>query len=138
MIHINPSGDFLKKADKKNKSEAQPIKSRVIKPISPDGTVSALLTDLHDLNKFSAKPITELYFRRWEVENHYRDEKIFLEIEKFHTGTVNGILQALFAVFTMTVISKTLMRLSALGNAEPQFKNAVMTRKDTQSRIALV
>jgi len=60
-----------------------------------------------------------LYFRRWEVENHYRDEKIYLEIEKFHTKTVNGILQELLAVLIMTVISKTLMQLSLSGDTEP-------------------
>ena len=125
LIHIDPSGNFLKNADKKIKSEAKPIKLRVIKLISPDGTVSVLLTDLYDKNKFPAKLVTELYFRRWEVENHYRDEKVFLEIEKFHAKTVNGILQELFAVLIMTVISKTLMRLTLSDSAEPQFKNAV-------------
>ncbi len=127
MIHIEPSGNFLKKAGMKNESEAKPIKLRVIKLISPDGTVSVLLTDLYDVKKFTREQITELYFRRWEVENHYRDEKIFLEIEKFHTKTCNGIRQELFAVLIMTVISKTLMRLSLSEGAEPQFKNAVMT-----------
>ncbi|MCP4157196.1 MAG: IS4 family transposase [bacterium] len=130
VIHISPSANFLKKADNKKKSEAEPIKQRVIKLVSPDGTVSVLLTDLYDMKKFSAKLITELYFRRWEVENHYRDEKIFLEIEKFHTRTVNGVLQELFAVLIMTVISKTLMQLSLSGDAEPQFKNAVMALAD--------
>ncbi|MCP4150016.1 MAG: IS4 family transposase [bacterium] len=130
VIHIDPSGNFLKKAHKKNKSEAKPIKLRVIKLTAPDGTVSVLLTTLYDKKKFSAKLVTELYFRRWEVENHYRDEKIFLEIEKFHTKTCNGIRQELFAVLIMTVISKTLMRLTFSDGAEPQFKNAVMTLAD--------
>lgn len=130
LIDIDPSGNFLKKADKKSKSQAKPIKLRVIKLISPDGTVSVLLTDLYDAKKFSCKQITELYFRRWEVENHYRDEKIFLEIEKFHTKTCNGIRQELFAVLIMTVISKTLMQLTLSGDTEPQFKNAVMALAD--------
>ncbi len=130
VIYINPSSNFLKKADNKKKSEAEPIKLRVIKSVSYDGTVSVLLTNPHDKKKFTAKLITELCFRRWKVENHYRDEKIFLEIEKFHTRTVNGILLELFAVLSMTVISKTLMRLSLSGDAEPQFKNAVMTLAD--------
>ena len=130
VIHIDPSGNFLKKADNKDKSEAKPIKLRVIKLVSYDGTVSVLLTDLYDKKKFPVKLIIELYFRRWEVENHYRDEKIYLEIEKFHTKTSNGIRQELFAVLIMTVISKTLMQLSPSGDLEPQFKNAVMTLAD--------
>ena len=135
MIHINPSGNFLKKADKKSKSQAKPIKLRVIKLISPDGTLSVLLTDLYDVKKFPPEQITKLYFRRWEVENHYRDEKIFLEIEKFHTRTCNGILQELFAVLIMTVISKTLMQLTFSDDAEPQFKNAVMTLADEAAML---
>ncbi len=130
VIHIAPSGNFLKKADNKKKSEAEPIKLRVIKLVSYDGTLSVLLTNLSNKKKFSAELIIKLYFRRWEVENHYRDEKIYLEIEKFHAKTGNGIRQELFAVLIMTVISKTLMQLSASGDLEPQFKNAVMTLAD--------
>jgi len=128
VVHIDPSSNFIKKADIQGKSK--PIKLRVIKLTSPDGTESVLLTDLYDMKKFSAEQVTELYFRRWEVENHYRDEKIFLEIEKFHTKTANGIRQELFAILIMTVISKTLMQLVLAGDAEPQFKNAVMALAD--------
>ena len=130
VIHIDPSSNFLKKTDNKIKSEAKQIKLRVIKLVSNDGTLSVLLTNLSAKKKFSAKMIIRLYFRRWEVENHYRDEKIYLEIEKFHTKTGNGIRQELFAVLIMTVISKTLMQLSPSGETEPQFKNAVMTLAD--------
>ncbi len=98
----------------------------VIKLISNDGTVSVLLTNLFGKNEFSQKEIIDLYFKRWEIENHYRDEKIYLEIEKFHSKTCNGIQQELFAVLIMTVISKTLMVLSSHGEIEPQFKNSVM------------
>jgi len=126
VIYINPSSNFLKKVDNNKKSEAKPIKLRAIKLVSYDGTLSVLLTDLLSKKKFSAKQIIKLYFRRWEVENHYRDEKIYLEIEKFHTKTCNGIRQELFAVLIMTVISRTLMQLSPSGDLEPQFKNAVM------------
>lgn len=53
-----------------------------------------------------------------------------MEIEKFHTKTVNGIFQELFAAMIMTVISRTLMVLSSEiqnnGIEEFQFKNAIM------------
>lgn len=54
-----------------------------------------------------------------------------LEIEKFHSKTVNGILQELYAVMIMSVISRTLMvvgsQLFFSGKQELQFKNAILT-----------
>jgi len=60
VIHIDPSSNFLKKADNKKKSEAKPIKLRAIKLVSYDGTLSVLLTNLSDKKKFSAKHIIKL------------------------------------------------------------------------------
>lgn len=67
----------------KQRRELKPIKLRIIKLVSPDGTVSVLLTDLFSKRKYGCDEIIDLYFRRWEVENYYRDEKITLQIEKF-------------------------------------------------------
>jgi len=66
------------------------------------------------------------------VENYYRDEKVFLEIEKFHSKTPNGIRQELFAIIAMTVITRILMVTvedsnEAADKSEPQFKNSIMT-----------
>ena len=54
-----------------------------------------------------------------------------LEIEKFHSKTINGIFQELYAVMIMAVISRTLMVLTSEaysnGEEELQFKNAMMS-----------
>ena len=108
-----------------------------------------IFTDLLDAATFSREEIADLYRRRWEVETHYRDEKVHLDVETFHTRGVNGIHQELFAVAIMAVIARTLMALSmelapdedeshaAAAPAsstksrgtkpEPQFKNAIMS-----------
>jgi len=56
---------------------------------------------------------------------------VTLEIEKFHSKTANGILQELYAVMIMSVISRTLMAVSSQlffsGKQELQFKNAILT-----------
>ncbi len=63
----------------------------------------------------------------------YRDEKTFLEIEKFHSRTPDGIRQELYAIMVMALISRMLMFIAdetADGKkweSEPQFKNAIMT-----------
>ena len=41
--------------------------------------------------------------RRWEIEGYYRDEKVVMEIEKFHTKTINGILQELYAAIIRSI-----------------------------------
>jgi hypothetical protein len=99
-----------------------------------------------DIKHFSRKEIIELYFRRWEIESYYRDEKIFIDVDTFHSRTVNGILQELFAALIMSVIARILMVISisqpkenktearskknikktTKTMPEPQFKNSVM------------
>jgi hypothetical protein len=65
------------------------------------------------------------------IEDHYRTEKVTLEIEKFHGRTSNRVHQELFTAVIMSVITRTLMVLTARihcdRSAEFQFKNAIMT-----------
>ncbi|MBF0591960.1 MAG: hypothetical protein HQL02_07720 [Nitrospirae bacterium] len=61
------------------------------------------------------------------LEGGYRDEKVSLEIEKFHSKTVNGIMQELYAIMIMSVIARVLIALSEEDRGqELQFKNTVM------------
>lgn len=111
--------------------KATPIRLRVIRLVSPEGEISVLLTNLPEEDRFSAEAVIALYFRRWAVEVHYRDEKTFLEIETFHSRTENGIRQELFAILVMAVISRMLMSLAPHPDpaidAEPQFKHTMIT-----------
>jgi hypothetical protein len=111
--------------------QSKPLTLRVIRMISPDGELSVLLTNLQDEVRFPAPAVIELYFRRWAVEVHYRDEKTSLAIETFHSQTENGIRQELFAILIMAVIARTLMALMTdpdhPASAEPQFKHAIIT-----------
>lgn len=130
-VWITPTSNYLYKVPRKNRSAVKPLKLRVIRLVAPDGTVSALLTNLYDKRAFPIEEIIDLYFRRWEVETSYRDEKTVLQIENFHSKTCNGVRQELFAIVIMTVISRTLMQLATQAflddTYEPQFKNAIIT-----------
>ena len=130
VIWVDPTNKYLMKISRKDRKKIKPIKLRIIKLHSPDGTLSVLLTNLFDKTEFPKHEIIALYFRRWEIESYYRDEKIFLEIEKFHSKTCNGIRQEMFAAVIMSVISRTLMMLSShvfhSQVVEPQFKNSIM------------
>lgn len=130
-ITIVPSGSFMSKITAAQRKGITSLKLRIIRMVSPDGTVSVLLTNLYDTEKFPMQEIINLYFKRWELESYYRDEKVVLEVESFHGRTCNSIRQELFAAAIMTVISRTLMIISSHifsdKAGEPQFKNAVMT-----------
>lgn len=107
------------------------ITVRAIRLQSPDGTLSALLTNLLDAQRFPAATLIALYFRRWAVETQYRDEKTSLDIETFHSHTENGIRQELFAILLVAVIARMLMVLMTdrdhPSGAEPQLKHAIIT-----------
>lgn len=131
FIVITPSNKYLQRMTATQRRKAKGIQLRVIKLVSPDGTVSVLLTNLLNKNIFPKEDIVDLYFRRWTIEDHYRTEKVSLEIEKFHGRTSNSIRQELFTAVIMSVIARTLMVLTSriLGekDAEYQFKNCIMT-----------
>jgi hypothetical protein len=131
IIEIAPTKKSKAKFPKCERKKLRPIKLRVIRMVTHDGTLSVLLTNLFDKTEFSRESIIKLYFRRWTVEEYYRDEKVYLEVEKFHSKNCNGIRQELFAAMIMSVIARILMVLSSNKEdsqvVEPQFKNAVMT-----------
>ena len=111
--------------------QQQAIQLRVLRLESPDGTLSILITNLLNRALYSSESITNLYFRRWKIEEQYREEKTYLDIETFHSRSENGIRQELLAVLIMCVISRTMMALMTENSPEkkhtPQFKNAIIS-----------
>ncbi len=130
IIYINPSKKYLNSLKPSEREKQVPIKVRVIKLINSEGKLSVLLTNLHDFKQYPIEEVRDLYYRRWGVEVYYRDEKESIEIEKFHSKNYNGIMQELYAVVTMSIIARLLMRIAHEQDnkeAEPQFKHAVVT-----------
>jgi len=128
-IIITPSSNYIHRTNAKQRKKACLIQLRAVRLENPDGTLSVLLTNLLNKNAFPKEQIIDLYFRRWAIEGHYRNEKTVLGIEQFHGKTSNSIRQELFAVLIMTVIARTLMVLASKNlnaGAECQFKNAIM------------
>ena len=130
LIYIQPSQTYLSECTKEQRENAKPILLRAIRLVSPDGTTSVLLTNLTDKSNFPVQDIIDLYFERYRIEEHYRNDKIILEIECFHSKCPNGIRQELFAAAIMTTITRLLINLTNQsyenGRIEPQFKNAVL------------
>jgi hypothetical protein len=130
-ILLAPSNNYLDGLSHRQRKKAKVIQLRIIRLLSPDGTVSVLLTNLLNQSRFPTEDIVSLYFRRWEVETNYRNEKAVLEIEEFHGKSPNSIRQELYAVTIMSVIARTLMVVTSRVHGTSadgfQFKNAIMT-----------
>jgi hypothetical protein len=131
IIWITPSNKALAKLSPRQRKRLKAIKLRVLLLESPDGPVSVLITNLLETIAFARKDLITLYFRRWTLEDSYRDENVTLEIEHFHSRTPHGIRQELFSAMILTVIARTLMVLAAnqvlADERECQFKNALLT-----------
>ena len=89
------------------------------------------ITNLMDFKKYKMEEIIGLYNRRWEVETHYRNEKVLLEIEKFHSKNVNGVKQEIYASAMVINIARIFMELcnqmeGDKRNGYPQFMNAIV------------
>lgn len=132
VIWLVPSDTFKRSLTKAERKTLTPLKLRIIRLTHPDGTLSAVLTNLFDQRLFPCPCVVDLYYRRWAIENHYRDEKVGFEIERFHSKTVNGIQQELFAILIVCVIARVVTALSVSSealetehcNQAPQLKNA--------------
>ena len=130
-IWMTPSHSARAKLSPRQRKRLKAIKVRVILLQHPDGTVSVLITNLLNRAVYPRQQILDLYFRRWALESYYKDEKVTLQLETFHSRTSNGIRQELFAAMFMTVLSRTLMMLAQqlyLQNHQRcQFTHAILT-----------
>jgi len=134
-LWLTPSDTFKRSLTPAQRRALAPIRLRAMRLEAPDGTVSVLLTNLLDTRRFPRTTIIALYWRRWAVETHYRDEKTLQHIEQFHSHTPHGIRQELFAILIGCVIARTLTALSvpsesletAQSLVQPQLKNALMS-----------
>jgi Transposase DDE domain len=134
-LWLTPSDTFKRSLTPAQRRTLAPLRLRAIRLEAPDGAVSVLLTNLVDLRRFPRAAIIALYWRRWAVETHYRDEKTLQHIEQFHSHTPDGIRQELFAILIGCVIARTLTALAvpsessatAQSTVRPQLKNALMS-----------
>ncbi len=138
-VEFKPSKRYKEK-NRSKLSGSEKIVLRIIRLENKQGEVSVLITNLLDRQKYSMKVIIDLYFKRWEVEIHFLDNKSTIEIETFHSKSVNGIKQEFYAAAIMTVIARIAMNCTeTIGescDAKPQFKNAL--RKMADKAVLLV
>ena len=135
FLWLTPSDTFKRHLSPTQRRTRTSLRLRAIRLAAPDGTVSVLLTNLVDTRRFPRTASIALYWRRWAVETHYRDEKTLQHIEHFHSRTPDGIRQELFAIVVGCVIARTLTALPVSSESLetvqsrvcPQLKNALMS-----------
>lgn len=91
--------------------EIEGVELRAIKiPNSKTNEDSIYITNLP---KYWAEPelLRSLYIKRWEVENSFREWVVTLRLEQWHSKTINGILQELYAGLWLLNFSRLQMLL---------------------------
>jgi len=107
------------------------LKVRVIVTKNNENQKIVFITNLLDKMKFKRNEIISLYFKRWEVETNFRNEKQSLNIETFHSKSYNGVMQELYAICILNLISRIisakLVDEENIQKKEPQYKHSIVT-----------
>jgi hypothetical protein len=85
-------------------------------------------------DNFSNKEIGLLYAKRWEVENSFRDLTSTLKLEQWHSKSINGILQELFALFWFYNVIK--IELAVKNLASPTFESNYFYKRSNFKALA--
>ena len=117
------------------------IKLRVLKSKNKNGEIRIFVTSLLAQDKYSYQEIVDLYYERWEIEEHYKKNKELFKVENFHSKKENGILQEIYAQLLLSNLTKIMMNEAEKDNknkeGEPSFKNAVYVVENYINEMSL-
>jgi hypothetical protein len=122
--------------------KGEPLRLRVIKAFLPSGEKRVFVTNLLDKKKYSYKELVNLYYERWEIEEHYKMNKELFKVENFHSKSENGILQEIYTQLLLSNLTRYIMndaeerRLNKKDD-EPSFKNAVCVVERYMNEVML-
>ena len=102
--------EFFKSGKHKKVVEIEGVKVTLIKIRNHKGQVTDVFATNLPECLIKTKVITGLYTKRWEVENSFKDMVQTMKIEQWHSKSLNGILQELYAV--MYLINFTRMQMN--------------------------
>ena len=112
------------------KNKKKKLKVRLIKTKGPEPKI--YITNIFDQIKYSYDEISEVYGKRWEIEEHYKVNKELFKVESFHSKKDNGIKQEIYSQLILSNMTRMLMNEAESKNTdkdkkdEPSFKNAVI------------
>lgn len=112
-----------------NPKKREKIKIRLLKSKNEKGEIRVFITSLLDQKRYSYDEIVNLYYERWEIEEHYKANKELFKVENFHSRDKNGVLQEIYSQLLLSNLTRIAMSEADKDNenkkGEPSFKNAV-------------
>lgn len=89
--------DFL--PSRGQRKELTPVRVRLIKVKNPRTQETLIFMTNLPQNSFKKKEIGLLYLRRWDIETTFKDLSHTLKMGQWHSKSLNGILQEVYALF---------------------------------------
>ena len=118
LIRLKKSVDVVKSGDldhevewsnSKNKEDGV-LKVRIVKMYNTKTKEMMFFATNLAKEFFSRREIVKLYQKRWEIETSFRDLTHTMKVEQWHSQTVNGILQEIYALLWLMNNVKIQMR----------------------------
>jgi len=124
IITLDASEGMKQKAFEKG-LDIVPLTVRLIRIKTPKG-MYILMTSLIDKKRYPLKDFYELYHLRWRVEEGYKKQKAFLDVENFSGRTVHSIKQDVHA----SALIHALISMECFA-AKGYIENKVQDRKQS-------
>jgi len=107
IVIVTPSKSVKRKLEKKGaRSKSRSITLRLIRYFIGK-TEYILCTTILD-ETITSEEFAEVYHGRWGIEEHYKTVKSMLTLEVFHSKTLRGVLQEIYAKELVVTLSRVL------------------------------
>ena len=105
IVKLRPSSQSVTKCHQMG-LDAKAIKVRLIRVELESNETEILVTSLSDMQEHPAELFSDLYHRRWPVEEDYKSLKYRLQVENFSGKTVHSVYQDFHAkIFSKNLAS---------------------------------
>lgn len=109
-VDFNANGP-AKRISKDKGFSADPLTLRLIKVALPSGETEILVSNLLDCSQYQTDMFSALYFKRWGVEEDFKQQKHTLLLERFSGKNVVAVEQDIEA----KILTKNIARLIAVS-----------------------
>ena len=99
--------DILLHEDQKRTGEPT-LKVRVVKILLSNGETAVFATNLFGRQEYPSDLICKAYTFRWDLENAFKEMKVWHGLEEFHAKTPEGIHQEVAALMIFMILSAEL------------------------------